>query len=200
MPELNEDTQELIDLVTANKDAEDNVILGLLIGQGVQFNKAKGLLNKILVSQGLRMTKAQRDEKAEELISAFSITEETTGEEVADQIEMLMDELDCTKAAARTYVKAAFEDVEVEYPKVASTGGGKRGPREPGMRGDVLIAANFALLHPEPIENDLEEFKNYMDENGGSTTRSGKDKSKNWYSGVVDLRLFGKRWADAHCD
>ena len=200
MSDFNENSQELIDIVTENKNLDDNAILGLLIGQGVLFNKAKGILNKILVSQGLRMTKAQRDDKAEELLAAFSVTDETTAEEVSDQIDMLMDELDCTKAAARIYVKAMFDEAEIAFPKVATTGGGKRGPKAPGMSGDVRTSANFALENPEEIENDKEAFKDYMDANGGSTTRSGKDKSGNWYSAVVDLRLFGKEWLDKHCN
>ena len=72
---MTDTNQELIDIVIENKYQDDNAICGLLIQSGVPFNKAKGVLNEILISQGLRMTKVQRDDKAEELMVAFKYTE-----------------------------------------------------------------------------------------------------------------------------
>ena len=199
MTVLNETNEELIAIVTELKDAEDNDILGKLIGKGVPFNKAKGVLDKIMVAQGFRMTKAQLDEKAEEILAAFSIDAETTPEEVNDQIDDLVDELNCTVNKARNYVKSLFTEAEIAYPKMPKKASGPRAPREPGYRGDVKISADYALENPEAGEDDQAAFKAYMDENGGSTTSSGKDKSANWYSSVIDLRIFGKQWQDKHC-
>lgn len=196
MSDLNENSQELIDIVTENKDTDDNNLLSLLIQVGVPFNKAKGYLNKIMVSQGLRMTKAQRDEKAEELMASFSITEDTTAEEVNDQIEMLADELKTTTNVARGYVRAGFAEAEVGMPK-ASTSSGPRAPRAPGFNGDVKLAADYAIANPVAGDNDLEGFQEYMKEHNAATTKNGADKSKRWYSTVVDLRIFANAWKDA---
>jgi len=199
MTALNETNEDLIAIVTELKDAEDNDILGKLIGAGVPFNKAKGVLDKIMVAQGFRMTKAQLDEKAEEILSAFGVSEDTTADEVNDQIDNLVDELGCTVMKARNYIKALFTEAEIAYPKMPKKSSGPRAPREPGYRGDVKISADFALENPEAVEDDQEAFKTYMDEHGGSTTSSGKDKAARWYSSVVDLRIFGKQWQAKHC-
>jgi len=191
--------QEIIDVIVANKDKTDNTILGIIVGEyAVPFNKAKDVLKQVLEEQGLRMTKVQRDEKAAELLQDFMVSEDTSTDEVSEQVEMLVDELDCTVGIARGYVRALFEAEELKMPK-APQGGGKRTPKAPGFRGDVSIAANYALANPEPTENDKDDFKAFMDENGGSTTKTGKDKSTNWYSGVVDLRIFGKQWQEINC-
>ena len=191
-------SEEVIQTIVDNKDKNDNDILGLIIGLGVPFNKAKTVLNKILIDKGLRMTKADRDTKAEQLMEDFSATSESTVDEVNDKIEQIMEDLDCTVGVAKAYVRAAFAAEELEMPKATRTGG-TRGPRTPGFAGDVAIAANFALANPEPTENDLEDFRACMKEQGSDVTASGKDKATRWYGAVVDLRIFGKKWADAHC-
>ena len=164
---LNKTNEELITIVTELKDSEDNDILGKLIGAGVPFNKAKGVLDKIMVSQGFRLTKVQLDEKAEEILAAFAIDTETTPEEVNYQIDNLVDELSCTVNKARNYVKALFTDAEIAYPKMPKKASGPRAPRDPGYRGDVKISADFALENPEAVEDDKEAFKSYMDDHGG---------------------------------
>lgn len=189
--------QEIVDLIVENKDKSDNDILGMIIGQGIPFNKAKNVLNSVLVEQGLRLTKEQRDEKASELMESFEVSSETTADEVSDQIESLVDELGCTANVARAYVRAAFTAEDIDMPKAPRSPAGPRAPREPGFRGDVKIAADYAIKHPEPTENDEADFKAFMDENGGSTTKSGADKSKKWYGGVADLRIFAKAWKEA---
>ena len=199
MTTLNETSQELIDIVTEYKDQDDNDILGKIIGIGVPFNKAKGILDKIMVAQGFRMTKVELDSKAEEILSAFSVTAETTSDEVAEQIDNLVEELGCTITKARNYVKAVFTGADIAYPKATYASSGPRAPREPGYRGDVKISADFALENPEALENDQESFKEYMDSHGGSTTKTGSDKSARWYGSVVDLRIFGKQWQAKHC-
>jgi len=195
---MSEVTQDIIDLIIANKDKDDNDILGIIIGEGgVAFNKAKGVLNSVLESQGLRMTKAQRDEKAIELMENFVASEDTTPEEVSEQIEMLVDELDCTVGIARGYVRSAFDAEELKMPKAAKATGGPRAPKVPGFRGDVKLAADYAIANPVPTEDDKGDFKAFMDGNGGSTTKSGKDKSSTWYSAVLDLRIFANQWKEA---
>jgi len=194
---MSEVTQEVIDLIVANKDKADNDILGIIIGEaGVAFNKAKGVLNSVLESQGLRMTKAQRDEKANELMENFEVSEDTTAEEVSEQIEMLVDELDCTVGIARAYVRSAFDSEELKMPKAAKSSG-PRAPKAPGFRGDVKIAADYAIANPDATEDDKGDFKAFMDANGGSETKAGKDKSIRWHSAVVDLRIFARQWKEA---
>lgn len=197
MPELNETNEELIAIAVENKDKDDNETLGLLIGKGVPFNKAKGLLKKIQEEQGLIFTKADRDAKAEEVLSGFSVSADTTAEEVQEQVDNLMDELNCKTGMARGYVKALFDDEELAMPKAVRASAGPRTPKAPGFKGDFKSAADFALANPEPLENDLEEFKAYMEDHGGAFTSTGKDKASRWYGGVVDLRIFGKQWTEA---
>jgi len=199
MSDLNETNEELIAIAVENKDKDDNETLGLLIGKGVPFNKAKGLLKKIQEDQGLIFTKADRDSKAEEILSGFSATADTTAEEVQEQVENLMGELNCKIGVARGYVKAMFDEDELTMPKATRTASGPRAAKTPGFRGDVKLAADFALENPEAVENDEEAFKEYMNDHGGSTTKTGGDKSKRWYAGVIDLRIFGKAWQDTHC-
>lgn len=197
MSSLNENSQELIDLVTEHKDQDDNDILGELVGAGVPFGKAKGVLDKIMTSQGFRLSKADMDTKAEEILASFTASTETTPEEVSEQIDNLVEELNCTINKARNYVKAVFTGADIAYPKPARKASGPREARAPGFRGDVLTAANFAIANPEAIENDQDAFKDYMNDNGGSTTKNGTDKSARWYGAVVDLRIFAKAWKDA---
>lgn len=199
MSSLNETSEELITIVTDNKDSDDNTILGLLVGAGVPFGKAKGILGKIMTSQGFRLSAEEMDEKAEELLAAFSVDSDTTSDEVAEQIDNLIDELGCTANKSRNYVKALFTGADVAYPKPAKKASGPREPREPGYRGDVKTSADYALAFPEAGKNDKEDFKAYMDEHGGSLTKNGTDKSSKWYSSVVDLRIFGKAWQAKHC-
>ncbi|MCP4176869.1 MAG: hypothetical protein GY756_03810 [bacterium] len=193
---MSETTQDIVDLIVINKDKSDNDILGLMIGQGVQFNKAKGILNSVLEEQGLRLTKVQRDEKAAEILEGFSVSVETTAEDVVDQIEAIVDEIDCTVNIARAYVRALFVAEDLPMPKAARSNV-PRAPKVPGFRGDVKIAADYAIANPDATENDLENFKTFMDDNGGSTTKTGTDKSKKWHSAVEDLRIFAKAWKDA---
>lgn len=199
MTALNETNEDLIAIVTDNKDSDDNTILGLLVGAGVPFGKAKGILGKIMTSQGFRLTAEEMDTKAEELLAAFEVDTDTTAEEVSEQIDNLMDEMGCTLNKARNYVKAVFTGADIAYPKAAKKASGPREPRSPGYRGDVKTSADFALENPEELENDKEAFKAYMDEHGGSTTKNGTDKSARWHSSVVDLRIFGKQWQANHC-
>ena len=200
MPELNETNQELIDIVVEMKDKDDNLTLGEIIGKGVPFNKAKGLLKKIQEAAGLIFTKEDRDNKAEEILSGFAVSAETTADEVQEQVDNLMDELNIKVGMARGYVKAMFDDEELAMPKAVRATGGPRKPKEPGFKGDFKSAADFALANPEPSETDVEDFTKYMEEHGGAFTSSGKNKATRWFGGVVDLRIFGKQWADKHCD
>ena len=193
-------TQDVIDCIIENAKLSDEDILGMLIPLKVPFNSAKGVLKKVLEENGLRMSKEQRDTKAKELLADFEPTEETEIDEVNEIIENLVEELGCTAGVARAYVRTLFTAVEIAMPKNSSGGGGKRGPRTPGMKGDAKLSADFAIENPEAVENDLEAFKAYMDANGGSTTRAGKDKSTRWYSAVVDFRIFGKAWQEKHCN
>jgi len=199
MSNLNENSQELIDIVTELKDQSDNDILGALVQAGAPFGKAQGYMNKIMVSQGFRLSTEETATKAEEILGAFAIDTDTTPDEVQEQIDNLVSELGCTIAKARNFVKAVFTGADIAYPKPAKKASGPRAPREPGFRGDVKTAADFALENPEAIENDQEAFKEYMDAHGGSTTKNGSDKSVRWYGAVVDLRIFGQAWQGKHC-
>lgn len=197
MTDLTENNEELVAIVVDNQDKEDNDILSLLIGASVPFNKAKGLLKKIQEAKGLIFTKEDRDVKAAELLSGFSVSSETTADEVAEQVENLMGELNCKVGIARGYVKAMFDEDEIPMPKATRATAGPRAPKAPGFRGDVKIAADFAIANPTPSDTDLEDFKAYMDDNGGSETKTGTDKSKRWYAAVLDLRIFAAQWKDA---
>ena len=194
-----EATEEVKQYIIDNHKLSDEEILGGLIPLSVPFNSAKGVLKAVLEENGLRLSKAQRDSKAADLLSDFEPNDETEVDEVNEMIENLVTELDCTANIARAYVRAIFVENEVSMPK-ASGGGGKKGPRAPGMKGDVKLSADFAIANPEEGEgSDLAAFKAYMDENGGSVTKNGKDKSAKWYSSVADLRIFGKKWQETHC-
>jgi len=194
---MTDTNQELIDIVIENKDQDDNAICGLLIQSGVPFNKAKGVLNEILISQGLRMTKVQRDDKAEELMNAFPITEDTTSDEVVAQVETIAEELGCALIVARNYVKAAFTEAELPYPKASAGTGGPRAPRSPGFSGDAATVSSYAIQNPIATENDKQDFQDFMEANGGYLTASGKNKATRWYPTVADLRIFANQWKDA---
>ncbi len=144
--------------------------------------------------------KAETDEKVEQLLAAFSIDEETTSDEVSEQMDNIVEEVGCTLIKARNYVKTLFTDADIAFPKQAKKTSGPRAARSPGHRGDVKTSADYALDFPDAQENDQEAFKAYMDERGGSTTKNGSDKAARWYGSVVDLRIFGKQWQDKHCD
>lgn len=193
-------SQEIVDIIVENKDKNDNEILGLIVGAGVAFGKAKSTLNRVLEEQGLRMTKAQRDEKAKELLSDFEVTEETTAEEVAEQVEVLVDELEIKPAAARAYIRPMFDEEELPMPKAERASSGPRKAKTPGFSGDVALSAEFALANPEAVEGDKEAFAEFMKGHNRDKTKSGKDKVETWYRSVVDLRIFGKKWQDAHCE
>lgn len=194
---MSEISQDIVDAIVENKSKDDNDLLSIIIGMGVKFNKAKGVLNTVLEEQGLRMSKADRDAKAEELLENFSVTTETTAEEVAEQVEVLVEELDIKVPAARSYIRAMFTEQDIDMPKAVRASSGPRAPRAPGFAGDMKLAADFAIANPEALADDEEAFKTFMDENGGSTTKGGADKSKRWHGGVVDLRIFAKAWKDA---
>ena len=196
---LNAQSPEIIEIVTTNANKNDNDILGLLVQAGIPFGDSRKILKKVFEEQGLRLTKDQKEEKVKEVMSRFEVTEETTVEEVSEQIELVAAECEISNAMAKKHVKLAFTEADITMPSVPKTGGGTRGPREPGFRGDVKIAADYAMANPEAVENDKEEFKNYMDSVGKSTTKSGKDKAGNWYNAVVELRMFGKEWQEKHC-
>jgi len=187
---MSEVEQSIVDLIVENKDKDDNDILGLIIGQGVQFNKAKGILNSVLIEQGLRMTKAQRDEKAEELMADFTASAETTTDEVSEQVEMISDELSCTTTIARAYVRAAFTAEDLAMPK-ATKAAGPRGPRTAGFNGDAGIVSNFLIENKEATKED---FTAFMVEKGLDKTASGKDKVSRWWAVLEDLRVFGSKY------
>ncbi len=197
MSSLNENSQELIDLVTEHKDQDDNDILGELVGAGVPFGKAKGVLDKIMTAQGFRLSKADMDTKAEEILASFTASEDTTPEEVSEQIDNLVEELNCTVNKARNYVKAEFTGADIAYPKVVRAKGGPRTPTAPGFKGDVLLASQFAIANPVAGENDLEDFRAFMVEREADKTRTGTDKVARWYGAVLDLRIFATAWKDA---
>lgn len=195
---MTEVTQDIVDLIIENKDKSDNDILGIIIGAGVPFNKAKGVLNSVLIEQGLRMTKEQRDEKAAELMESFSVSEDTTSDEVAEQVELLADELNCSAGVARAYVRAAFAEEDIEMPKAKRTGGGHRGPRSPGFSGDAKITTDFLIENPDCTK---EEFSAHMEEKGIAKTKNGADKTSRWYSYMQDLKIFANKWCEAgNCD
>lgn len=194
MPELNEKSQVLIDIVTANKDyTNENDVLGELIGAGVPFNKAKGLLEKIMVDQGLRMSKAERDDKAEELMASFSITEETTAEDVSDQVDTLVDELNCTVGIARGYVKRAFTEADVPYPKATKATGGQRSST-PGFNGDAKLVSDYLIANKDCTR---EQFDAFMTEHGKDKTKNGIDKTGRWWNVLVDLKVFAESYCSA---
>lgn len=184
--------QSIVELVVENKDKDDNTILGLIIQTGsVPFNKAKGVLAKVLEEQGLRMSKAQRDEKAQELMEDFSVSEETTTDEVTEQIESLMDELDCSVGIARGYVRAAFEAEELTMPKVARKTSGPR-TSTPGFNGDAKLVSDFLISNKDCTR---EEFDTFMKDQGKATTKTGADKTGRWWNVLVDLKVF----AESYC-
>lgn len=190
---MSEISQKLIDIVVDNKDKDDNTILGLMIGSGeVMFNKARGALNTILVEQGLRMTKAQRDEKAAIILEDFGVTDETTAEDVSEQVEVLVDELDIKPAAARAYIRAIFEAEEIEMPKAARKTGGTR-TSTPGFNGDAKLVTDYLIANKECTR---EEFNEFMESQGKAKTASGKDKTQRWWNVLVDLKIF----AESYCD
>lgn len=187
---MSEISQDIVDAIVENKDKSDNDILGIIIGMGTPFNKAKGVLNTVLVDKGLRMTKAQRDEKAAGLLEGFTATADTTADEVSDQVDLLSDELDCTNAVAKAYVRALFTAEEIDMPKVAKVAG-PRGPRTPGFNGVAGTVSNFLVENKECTK---EEFTAFMVEKELDKTRSGTDKVATWWNVLQDLRIFGENY------
>jgi len=191
-------SQEVIDLIVENKNEKDDKILSMLVTSGlVSYSDAKKVFNTVLEEQGLRLSKAQRDEKAEELLETFNPDNETTADEVAEQIELLESELDCSKAIARNYVKAKFDEEDITMPKVTANAG-PRGPRTPGFKGDTAITLDFFLKNPNCTQ---EEFTAHMEEIGKRYTQKGADKSIPWFHFIRDLRIFMKSWKESgNCD
>ena len=183
-------TQEMIDLVVTHKDKKDDEILGLIIGSGVPFSAAKAVLNTILVEQGLRITKDQRDEMAAEILAGFEVSAATTPDDIAEQIQLVSAECDCSAKIARTYIKALFDEADIEMPK-AATGGGVRGPREPGFGGDAAITTDFLLENPDCTE---ESFREYMVSIGKDKTVKGADKVSGWWGFIADMKVFLAKW------
>jgi len=188
---MSEVSQEVIGAIVENKDKSDNDILGIIIGMGVPFNKAKGVLTKVLEEKGLRMSKTQRDEKAAELMENFTASAETTADEVAEQVEMISDELDVSTAIAKAYVRASFVSEDLEMPKVAKASG-PRGPRSPGFNGVAGTVSNFLIENKECTK---EEFTAFMVEKGHDKTKSGADKVGTWWNVLQDLRIFGESFS-----
>jgi len=189
---MSEISQEVIDVIVENKDKDDNAILSLMIGLGTPFNKAKGILAKILIEKGLRMSKAQRDEKAAELMETFTASEETTSDEVVEQIELISDELDCTAAVARAYVRAAFIAEDLEMPKAPKAASGPRGPRSAGFNGVAGTVSAYLIANKECTKD---EFTAFMVEKGLDKTKSGADKVATWWNVLEDLRVFGTQYS-----
>jgi len=194
MSNLNETNQELIDLVVSMKDKDENETLGQLIGKGIPFNKAKGILKKIQESQGLIYTKEARDEKAAELLSGFEVNDEITAEDVQEQVDNLMGELSIKLGMARSYVKAMFDEEELPMPKATRTGGGTRTAKTPGFNGDALLCSDFLIANKDCTK---EEFTAFMVEQGKDKTSTGADKVGRWWGVVVDLKVFAEKYASA---
>lgn len=187
---MSEISQEIVDVIVQNKDKSDNDILGMIIGMGVPFNKAKPTLNSVLESQGLRLSKADRDEKAASLMESFEVSEETTADEVAEKVEELMDELNCTQNIARAYVRAAFNAEDIDMPK-APKSSSPRGPRSPGFNGVAGTVSNYLIENKDCTK---EEFTEFMVEKGLDKTKSGADKVATWWNVLQDLRVFGQKY------
>ena len=183
-------TQKNIDLIVKNKSLKDDEILGLLIQDGVPFSKAKGILNTVLIEQGLRLTKEQKEEKVDEIMSGFEISADTTAEEVADQATSISDEIECSIKVARGHVKRYFDEADVEMPR-ASGGGGKRGPRAPGFGGDAKIASEWLIDNPE---GTVDEFRSHMEDLGKDKTNKGADKVQGWFNFIGDLKIFIEKY------
>lgn len=181
-------TQEMVDLVLENKDKTDEDILGLLVQSGIGFRKVSGIYNKICIDQGLKMTKEQKDEKVQEVLSGFEVSPDTTPDDIAEQVEAIVTEIDCSAKAARGYVKKLFVDADIEMPK-APTGGGKRGPRTPGFGGDSGICANFLIANPECTRD---EFQAHFEGLGRDKTSKGADKVAGWWAFIEDLKIFAE--------
>jgi len=190
-------TEEIVQLIVENKDKTDDEILGLVIGTGqIPFSKAKGVLQKVLIEKGLRITKEQRDEKAAEMLGGFEVSAETTPDDIATQVQELSAELDCSAKVARNYIKALFDEEELNMPK-APKGGGTRGPRAPGFGGDALIAAQFLI---DNKDSTREEYAEYLASIGKDKTNKGADKVGTWWGLIEDLRVFTVQWQEAgHC-
>ena len=190
-------SQEVVDFIVENKDESDEDLLGMLIGQGfVSFSKARPTLNYVLVDQGLRMTKEQKEEKVKELMDAFPVSVETTADEVAEQIELIMGELDVSKGVARNYVKSAFVEADIDMPKAKATG--IKRERKAGFSGDAALTLNYFIENPNC---NYEDFKAYMESKDAAVTAKGADKTKNWYAFIKDIRIFITDWKKAgNCD
>lgn len=193
MTVLNETSQELIDIVSEFKDSDDNTILGKIVGAGVPFGKAKGVVDKIMVSQGFRMNKVDMDAKAEEILATFEISEETTAEEVQEQIDNLVDELNCKVPKARNYIKALFSGEEIAYPKATRAASATR-TSTPGFNGDAKLVSDFLI---ENKDCTREEFDTFMKEQGKDLTASGVDKTGRWFNVLVDLKVFAEKYCAA---
>ena len=180
-----------------NHKLSDEELLGGLIPLGCPFNSAKKILKDVLESEGLRMSKQQRDEKAADLLSDFTPTEETEVDEVNEMIENLVEELDVSAKIARAYVRAVFTENEVEMPKATRAAGGPRTPREPGFNGDSKLVASFVVSNPNGSEED---FRKMMEAAGADKTSTVKDKAARWFPFSKDLYIFAEAYMAAHCN
>lgn len=185
-------SQEINDMIVSlfNDGKDENFILGEIIGNGVQFNRAKGTLNTVLVESGLKLTKEKREEKAKGIIEAWTATENTTIEEVTAKIEEVKVAASCTNAQAKGYVKAAFDAEELTMPKATT----KRAPKTTGFAGDAKLTSDFLLENPDITKDDLATF---MAEQGIDKSKGGSDKVQRFWNFMLEIKTFANSWCEA---
>lgn len=182
--------QEIVDIIVENASKDDNTILGEIIGAGIPFNKARGVLNQVLVDQGLKMTKEQRDEKAAEMLEGWEVSEDTTVQEVDDMVEDLAQALKSTAKQVKGYIKAVFTEADLTMPKATKA---KR-TRTPGFHGDAKITSDFLLENPETTK---EEFIAFMKEQGIAESKGGQDKTARFWNFMIEIKTFATAWCEA---
>ena len=187
---MSEVAQEIVDIIVANADKDDNTILGEIIGAGVPFNKAKNVMNQVLVEQGLKLTKEQRDEKADEFLSGWNVSEDTTADEVSDMLEDLQEELKCTVGIARSYIKAVFTEADIDMPKATKK---VKREKKPGFAGDAKVTSDWLLDNPNATK---EEFVAFMEEQGIAKSKGGADKTQRFWNFMVEIKTFATAWCE----
>lgn len=188
---MSEIAQEIVDIIVANADKDENTILGEIIGAGVPFTKARATMNAVMVEQGLRLTKEQREEKAAEILDGWEVSEDTTVEDVNEMLEKLSDELKCTSRQAGGYIKQVFSDADLTMPKAAKVAR----KRTPGFHGDAKLVSDFLIENPECTQEDVTTF---MQEQGIDKSKNGADKTKRFWNFVVELKTFADTWCDSN--
>lgn len=179
-------SQEVVDIIVANADKNDNDVLSLIVSAGVLFKDAKKTLAFVQVDKGLKLTKEQSDAVIADLMAGFAVSADSTVEEVNDQIELISAEAKISPTAARKVVRSAFDKEALTMPKALKAG--VRSPSVPGFGGDVKLTADWVIANPNG--GTYEEFKAYMEEKGAAVTNQGKDKTRRWFSVSEDLRVF----------